>query len=295
VVRFLVLKPGQKVTGARAVRLARAQLASTAPHAAFACGTNQWFTELNRERPDVEGADAITYSICATVHADDDRSVAETPAAQGDTVRSALAAFGRPVCVSPVTFRPRYWPFGELKGYLGLPYDVDPRQGALFGAAWTTASAKYLLEAGVSSMTYFETTGPGGIVADENGSAQSAFEARPGHAFPLYHILADLGDWRQAVLLPSRSSEPLSLESLAVRTERGTHVLVCNLTPEVQDCAMKLPGSRVALRVLDEESAARAGEDPASFRMEQSSAAGAKAGQLEFQLQPYAVVRVDAV
>jgi hypothetical protein len=292
VARFLVLEPGQAVTGSSVVALARERLASAAPGAAFACGTNQWFTELNRERPDVGAADAIVYSVCATVHAEDDISVAETPAAQGDTVRSARALFGRPVAVSPVTFRPRFWPFGELEGYRGLPFRVDPRQCSLFGAAWTVASVKHLLEAGAASLTYFETSGPGGVVEREAGAPADVFASRPGQPFPLYHVLADLGDWRQAVLLPSRSSEPLAVESLAVRTDRGTHVLAANLTAATQRCRLELPEREVSLRVLDAESADAAGEDPEAFRArrEKRSVSG---GVLEFELGPYAVVRVD--
>jgi hypothetical protein len=290
-----VLEPGDAVTDTRAVSLAREKLATAAPGVAFACGTNQWFTDLNRDRPEVDGADAVVYSICATVHAEDDVSVGETPAAQGDTVRSARAVFGgKAVFVSPVTFRPRFWPFGDLDGYRGLPYQVDPRQCALFGAAWTVASAKHLLEAGASSITYFETVGPRGVVESEAGSTDpEAFASRPGEVFPLYHVLADLGEWRQSVLVPSHSSEPLAVEALAVRTERGTHVLVCNLTPEVQRWTIRHSGRRVELRVLDDESARRAGEDPEGFRRERAASSVGKRGRFVGELRPYGVARLD--
>ena len=294
VARFLVFKNGEAVTGSSWAGLARDKLSRAAPDAAFACGTNQWFTELNRERPAADGADAVVYSVSATVHADDDTSVHETPAAQGDTVRSARSLFsGRQVVVSPVTIRPRHWPFGELEGYRGLPYQVDPRQCALFGAAWTTASVKHLLEAGVASVTYFETSGWRGVMETEAGSPDpERFPSRPGAVFPLYHVLHDLGDWRQAVLVPTSSSDLLTVEALAVRTEAGAHALVANLTPAPQRCSIGTLSDRVALRILDESNAVRAGDDPEGFRGERVER-DAPGGRLELELEPYAVVRID--
>src|SRR5262249_12953343 len=83
VARLLVLEPGQAVTGSSAVRLARDRLAAAAPAAVFACGTGQWFTELNRDPPNGEGAHAGGFSLCATVHAGRDISGRETAASPG--------------------------------------------------------------------------------------------------------------------------------------------------------------------------------------------------------------------
>src|SRR5205823_1774450 len=92
---FLVLKDGE-VSDSSLVRLARERLGG----AELACGTDWWFVDVNRSRPDLEGVDALAYSINGTVHADDDTSLMETPSAQEDTVRSARAA-ARPVPVAP--------------------------------------------------------------------------------------------------------------------------------------------------------------------------------------------------
>ena len=75
--------------------------------------------------------------------------------AQAETVRSARAIAGdKPIAVSPITLRRRVnfhaagdpppTPPGEL------PDSVDVRQAALFGAAWTAGSVKYLSEAGAA-------------------------------------------------------------------------------------------------------------------------------------------------
>jgi len=296
VVRFLVFKDGETSTDTRWVRLARERLLSAFPGAAFAGGTNLWFTELNREPPELDGLDAIVYSVSATVHATDDTSVRETPAAQGDTVRSARAlAPGKQVVVGPVTIRPRVWPFGELPGYGGLPYQVDPRQCALFGAAWTVASAKHLAEAAADAVTYFETTGWRGVLETEAGSAApEVFRSQPGAVFPLYHVLADLAEWQEGELAEAQSTDPLAVEALAVRAGDRLHALVANLTPAAQACVLAgLDAERVSIRRLDETTFEVASERPDEFRAHGESV-DTPGGRLSVELAPYAVLRVDA-
>jgi len=295
VVRFLVFKDGEVVTGPRWVRLARERLGEAFLAATFAGGTDQWFTELNRERPDLNGLDAVAYSVNATVHADDDTSVMETPTAQGDTVRSARAlSNGLPVLVGPVTIRPRLWPFGSY-GSGELPFQVDTRQCSLFGAAWTLASAKHLAEAGAGAVTYFETTGWRGTVETKAGPPRpDLFPSRAGTAFPLYHVLADLAEWKEGDIVEAGSSAPLAVEALGVRGRDGLHILLANLTASAESCTVgPLPAKRLSIRRLDETTAAAAGERPEEFR-EQREAVEAPAGHLTLELAPYAVVRIDA-
>jgi hypothetical protein len=290
IARVLVFHHDEKVTGARWVRAARERLRSGAR---FAGGTDGWFADLNRDRPELEGLDAVAYSITPTVHADDDVSLLETPPAQGDTVRSARAfADGREIVVSPVTIRPRSWPFGDAADPRGLPFQVDQRQCALAGAAWTAAGAKHLAEAGAGSVTYFETAGWRGVLERPEGPPDpERFASRPGAAFPLYHVLSDLGEWRDGgEVVPAVSSQPLAVEALAVRKGGRMHLLVANLTPSPRRCVIEgLPGERVSTRTLDEESFLRAGDDPLAFRAERNDGASP-----ELELGPYAVVRVDA-
>ncbi len=295
VARALVFKEGEAASGGRWARLARERLGAAAPGAAFAGGTDQWFTELNRERPSAEGMDAVCYSLAATVHADDETSLRETPAAQGDTVRSARALYALPVVVSPVTIRPRSWPFGDATDPRGLPFSVDERQPALFGAAWTAASVKHLAEAGAAAVTYFETTGWRGVMEREHGPPDpDRFASSPGAVFPLFHVLADAAEWpRSGRLLAARSSQPLDVEAVAVRTDAGAHVLVANLTAEARRCRVEgLEGDRVRLRTLDEETMAQACDDPEGFRVFRQER-HAPGGRLDLHLLPYSVVRID--
>jgi D-apionolactonase len=292
--RFLVFREGEVVTHPQWVRLARERLSSAFPEAAFAGGTNQWFTELNRERPELGDLEGVVYSVNATVHADDDTSVLETPAGQGATVRAARAfSDDLPVIVGPVTIRPRSWPFGSY-GSGELPLQVDPRQCSLLGAGWTLASVKHLSEAGAASVTYFETTGWRGVIETEAGPPRpDLFPSRAGAPFPLFHVLADVAEWKEGEIVEARSSAPLAVEGFALRADNGLHILLANLTASEKSCAVgPLPAERASVRRVDETAAADAGERPVEFRKAKANV-DAPGGSLALELAPYAVVRID--
>jgi hypothetical protein len=292
VARVLVFRRGEPTTGAPTVRLAREHLGGSAP---LVGGTNVLFTDLNRFRPELDGLDGVAYPLNATVHADDDLSVVETAAMHAETVRSARSfCEGLPIHVGPVTFNQRFNPVAtgpEPEPAPGeLPPQVNPRQMSLLGAGWTLASIKHLAESGAASVTYFETTGWRGVLETEAGSpVPERFPSQPGAVFPLYHVLADAGEWRGADVLAAPSSSPLSVEALA--TETG--IVLANLTPSEQHCRIgPLPDGRVSIRRLDETTYGEAGGDPAAFRGRREEAT-VKGGELELVLAPFAVVRVD--
>ena len=301
VARWLVFRRGEKRTDPRWVALARKQLASVAPAAAFVAGTDAYFAELNRDRPPLEELDGLCYSINPQVHAFDDASLVESLEAQGETVRSAQAvAGGKPIVVSPVTLRPRFNPNAtgpEPEPAPGaLPAQVDPRQLSLFGAGWTLASVKHLAEAGAASLTYFETAGWRGVMERAAGSrAPDPFPSEPDTAFPVYHVLADVGDFAGGEVVSSRSSRPLEVEALALRSGARTRLLVANFTPEVRGVVVRLPGTPPAVRVtlLDGDAAVAAGRDPEGFRSLPGARQELAGGPLRVCLPPFAIARID--
>ena len=299
VARVLVFRLGEPTTGGRWVTLARERLGSSLPGVPFVGGTNVLFTDLNRFRPELDPLDGVAYPLNATVHADDDTSVVETAAMHSETVRSARAFCGElPIVVTPITFNQRFNPVATgpepEPGPGQLPAQVDRRQPSLLGAGWTVASVKHLADAGAASATYYETTGWRGVVETEDGSpVPERFASRPGTAYPLYHVLADLGEWKGAETVEARSSDPLAVEALAARHGGALHLLVANLTPQARTCELApLADGPVALRVLDEESYPAATEDPERFRREREEGEVA-GGRLAIKLLPFAVARVD--
>jgi hypothetical protein len=287
---------GTGATPGRWVELARKELGAVAPGASFAGGTNQFFAEINRGHPQVQAMDAVVYSINPQVHACDSLSLVENLAAQADTVATARSFCGdRAIVISPVTLAARNGPYpAGPPAADGLPPAVDVRQLSLLAAGWTAASIKYLAESGVASVTYYETTGWRGVIETDEGSTRpDRFPSKPGQAFPMYHVFADVAEWKGAGVLPTHSSEPLVAEALAVRHEDRVHAIVANLTSEpAQVMVGPFTRQQVQVRLLDPATAPGASREPASFRSSGTGRA-VESGHVVLSLAPYAVARLD--
>ena len=84
------------------------------------------------------------------------------------------------------------------------------------GAAWTLGSIKYLAEAGASSVTFYQATGPFGVMDAD-------------HVFPLFHVLADVGEFAGGEVHATETTEPRWLAALTLRKDDRLRVLVANL------------------------------------------------------------------
>jgi hypothetical protein len=319
VARFLIFQEGaqtahpSETTAPALIELARSQLAAVAPGAAFVGGTDMYFCELNRTRPQVEAMDGIAYSVIPQAHAFDDLSLVETLEAQAETVRSAQAFAGaKPISVTPITLKRRYNPHATTaereRAPDELPESVDPRQMSLLGAAWTAGSIKYLAESGAASLTYYETVGWLGLMQGAEGPPlPDQFPAAPGMVFPLYHVFADLAEWQEPLeegnergttLVACQSDQPLQVAGLAVARAGILHLLVMNFsaTPQRVHIGPLPAGSggaqrEVRLRRLDATSAPEALFAAERFRQRWDQVV-LQHGELLLELAPYAVVRL---
>ena len=283
----------------RAHWLVLAQRALGGCGALIGAGSNAYFTEINRERPPIDQAQFVSYSLNPQVHAFDDASLVETLAMQALTVESARAfCGGLPLSVSSVTLQPRFNPNATGPDpWLEpgqLPAQVDPRQMSLLGAAWTAISLKYLGSSALFSATYYETCGWRGVVERAAGSAlPELFPSTPGGVFPLYHVLADVGEFAGGNVLPVQTSAALCADALALEKDGRCRLLVANLTADTQVVQVVWDGlgSAPKLRRLDESSVERAVGDPEAYR----SAAGEilTGGKGRLALPPFAVWRLD--
>lgn len=270
VARWIVCEEKSIVTTAAAGRLAKSILAS----APIVGATRANFTEINRERPAIGAFDAIAFPINPQVHAFDNASLAENCAAQRDVILSGKAFLGAtPIYVSPVTFRQQFNAVAtgpEPPPPPGtLPGRVDARQMSLFGAAWTLASLKYLAESGAAGVTYFESAGWKGVMETEKGSSSpDLFHSLPACVYPIWHVLADVGEMNAGQVQPSRSSHPLEVESLILRLGGKQRILLANLSDQQQ--TVELPSALVsagaAVRILHAANAESAMTNPEQFR-----------------------------
>ncbi len=298
VARWLVFHRDEKSTRARWLALAREHLASIAP---VYGGTNAYFTELNRERPALDDIAGVAYSINPQVHAFDDASLVETLEMQRETVKSARAfAPAMPIAITPVTLKPRFNPNAtgpEPEAAEGeLPPEVDVRQASLFAAGWTLGSVKYLGEGGASSVTFFETTGWRGVMERTKGSPlPGVFRSLPGSVFPLYHVLADIGDFAGGEILPTATSDPLGVEVLALRAGERVRILAANLGGASRHLRLICPhlSEIVAIKTLSADEAEAAMLEPERFRADRGLRHEVRDGRIDLCIAPYATLRID--
>lgn len=268
--RWVICEEKEIVTTTEAGRLARSILTG----APVIGATRANFTEINRGRPAIGSFDGVAFPINPQVHAFDNASLAENCAAQRDVILSAKSFLGAtPVYVSPVTFRQQFNAVAtgpEPPPAPGtLPGRVDSRQMSLFGAAWTLASLKYLAEAGAAGVTYYESAGWKGVMETESGSpSPKLFQSIPGSVFPIWHLLADVGEMRNGQVQPSVSSHPLEVESLILRSQGKQRILLANLSSESRTVELPatLVSSQAKVRILHAENAEAAMTNPESFR-----------------------------
>ena len=301
---WLVFHAREGSTREKWIPLARQYLAGYDSRAMIGAGTNCFFAELNRDRSLVQQADLVCYPVNPQVHAVDIVTMTENLEGQAFTVETARQFAGAlPIAVTPVTLKPRSNRItaSELTSLSTdeLPGDVDARQMSLFGAGWTLGSLKYLGEAGANSITYYETTGWRGVMETELGSPlPEIFRSAPGCVFPLYHVLADVGEFAGGSIIPSTPDAPLKITGLVLRKKSQERLLLANLTPETQLVEVVdegFEGGRVRVTFLDETCVQAAMSSPESFRAAAGDLVPVRGGLLTVELRPFALARIDSI
>jgi D-apionolactonase len=300
--RVLVYRADAESTPGADVATVRKVLTGLPPGTPFAGGTDLYFAQLNRTRPDVTMMDSVAFPITPQVHAADEESIIESAGGVRAVVRTAHSfCAGRPVLVSPISLRPRYNPDAPdepAESAAALPENVDPRQMSMFGACWALVTMKVLAEERVSATTWLETLGPRGVI--ENDAAPpfaGHFPSRPDLVFPLYHVLRDACELREQPLLECSSDKPLTCSAIAVRQGDGVTVLAANLRPEPVTAEIRLPGTelvtRVVARRLNTETAGSAMLSPESYRARARVDQPHRGNKLSLDLLPYEYLRLD--
>ncbi|MEN9935017.1 MAG: hypothetical protein RLZZ387_1596 [Chloroflexota bacterium] len=303
VVSWLIFAANERLRGGTPTRAivaaTRRHLAEHLEGARVAAGSNNDYIFVGRNPPPADLTDHLCIPTNPQTHAFDLASVTEAVAAQQTLAWSARETYGQPVIVSPVTLLPRHNPYAT--GALpeppagALPPQVDPRQMSLYGAGWTAASITYLAQGGAASLTYYETTGWRGVMESEAGSPlPERFRSIPGAVFPLYHVLADVGDLAGGDVLAGVSSDPLRFEGLALRLGGRTRVVLASFDANPQEVRLEGLGTQGRARVLDAASADEAMRDPESFRARPGDPLESDGEGLRVPLPPFAVVTIDS-
>lgn len=298
IARFVVFHQNENTTGEKWIGIAREKLKNYDAKIPLGGGTDAFFTQLNRERPENQNLDFVNFSANPQVHAFDNLSIAETTEVAGATVESAREFCpNKPISVSPITLKIRWNPAAtgpERKLTPGeWPPQVDARQMSLFGAAWTLGALAGFVFADAQYLTFYETTGWLGVMETDNGSPNS-FPSLPRSVFPMYHVFADVGEFRGAEIVSSTHHAPLRIAGLVLRKEDKTRILLANLTNEEQQVEIHNLSPIVARRVLDESCAKVAMLEPRTFRAQRQKS-DTQNGKMSLTLRPYAYVCIDNV
>ncbi|TDB59546.1 hypothetical protein [Arundinibacter roseus] len=196
-------------------------------------GTQQFFAELNRNRPTHEAFDFVSFSVNPQVHAFDFRTIIENCEAQAYTIHTAQSFVDstKSIHCSPLTFRVR-----------DSAYAHDPRLHTDFAAAYMLLSLRYL--AGVSQLTLFETHG-------ENGLMPAAGDESRRKTFPVFDYLKQIKLFKPTLLGLTHSSNPRCCDCLLLQNEAGEkRYYVINFS--TQKCKIRLNESDRILQLLPE-------------------------------------------
>lgn len=242
IARCLILNRTSKATTETLAASASQSLKNSNLSIPVVFGTDAYFAELNRNRFAAPEECEICYSINPQVHAFDKLSLRETLSAQADTVDSAFNIFGRPVVVSPVTLKPRFNPNATSVAFEdrhSIEPETDDRQGSGFVAAWTVGSLSQLApHSRVSSLTYFETHGPRGIIDSTSKT------------FPTFQVFQEL--LQAKYVCKTHVSDPLGIAGLAVIQDDRRRFIVGNMSEERK--TVELPAIHGSRRTMDVDS-----------------------------------------
>ncbi len=299
VARVLVFAGGEMVTDETVLAAAREALTQAGVETLVGGGTRAYFTELNRATLPLDTMDVVSYTLNPQVHAFDNASLTETLAAQPETVRSARAIVGdRPLVVGPITLRPPFNPNAtgpDPEPAPGeLPSSVDYRQPSLFAAGWLAGSLNALGNAGVDALTYFETTGWRGLIERRDHPLRiGKFHSWPGMVFPVYHVLADVGELAGGQILPVTLGDGLRVQALALRDGERMRVILANMGDEPVSVSLEIPGLDTAtVRRLDGRTVYLAATNPVEFRSSAQPVAVTD-GAVNIDLPPFGLATVD--
>jgi hypothetical protein len=234
-----IIHPDEKVTSRATLDAWRSRLGPDLP---WGCGTDLYFTELNRQAPDSSGVAWTTFSVNPQVHASDDRSVLQNTATL-EIIASDAPRLTRDtrVHVGPVTLRPRFNPNATDPdadvSNTDLPADVDARQRTWFAGAWAAMAVRSLSIPGtISAVTLFDDLGWKGLRARDAGPEDPAFASLPGEAFPVADVVRALAE--ASALLPTVSDDPESVDAVVIDGSAGRRAIVVNLTDSPREARL---------------------------------------------------------
>jgi hypothetical protein len=275
---FLIYRKDQPVASPETISHISAALRSYNPMALIGSGTDSYFVEINRNHPDTQQLDLMCYSATPQVHTFDNDAIMSNLPGIAETLRTAALFQGRArPAISTLSLRPRNRFRPQKFG------GADIRQQGLFGASWLLGAIMHCIAADAASVTFSESIGPAGLIPSHKEAV-----------YPLYHIMASIGDMRGSMGRICSCSEPNRIASVALFSETSMMLLVANLTDTVQQVTIfDLPES-ITFVSLDENSFEQATLFPLLWRCKKGEQRSSNGPFHIFDILPYAVLRIEA-
>ncbi|MGL6266303.1 MAG: hypothetical protein ACRC2O_00195, partial [Chitinophagaceae bacterium] len=240
--QFIILSNNEKCTNEKLLCQVVPRIREHFPENKIGAGTDAFFAELNRARTNTELIDFLTFSINPQVHATDLNSLTENLATHLFAVESCRAfSKGKDVHVGPVTFKMRWNPNASsvektLLQSQEIPPYADARQVSLYGAGWTMASFKYLIEGQAKAITFFQTSGWAGLISNPKEPWPDEFGMPENYVYPAYLIVKEIMKQKEKKIIQFISNAPLIYDGIAFEdTNNQLTLFLVNFTSEKQN------------------------------------------------------------
>ena len=162
----------------------------------------------------------------------------------------------------------------------------DPRQRGLLGAAFDIGYFSHFAYGGAAAVALGGLVGPFGSVHVKTPWKQPFFDEHKG-VYPVYHARRALSQLAGGKLLSVSSSLPRDVQLIAAKTDRGTELLVANLTGEIVFLQVSGLSTHARILIFDETSFPVAAEDAEFLNRE-----GTLIGDGRIQLSAYAFAHI---
>ena len=276
--RYLVFRHKENVTAAQTLREVAPQLRRAASGADIVAGTDSYFVEINRKPLELRGIDGLCYSVNPQVHRFDDQSLLENLEGQFYTARTACRLGNdAPVYVTPITLRPRLNPDMPEKFH-----GPDSRQKSLLGAVWTLGSIIQLTQGGTAGATYFELSGPSGVMENDGR-----------RVFPMFHVLADVNEFSGGTMRLLSCGDRSGIIGCVLERAGRKRALAANMSTQEKTVVVSGLRKNMFAKYLDEKTFSEACNRPETFRNRIGKTVRISSGFLEIKLRPYGIVRLD--
>jgi hypothetical protein len=127
----------------------------------------------------------------------------------------------------------------------------------------------------------------------EFAEQSSAFPSTPGSVFPLYHVLADFGDYAGGEVIAACSNDPLRFDGVALKSGSRIAVILASWTSEPQRVRVTGMPAAAHVRRLTAAGAELALTQPECYRAGAEIELPVSGDGVEVQLEPFEVARLE--